>query len=120
MHEVTHGGLPAADPAFGAVQGYAVGQDESRVRWTSCLLFLVAEAPSEVGPQQGEDRVQDPGRGPAPQGQFVIDERTIAGLATHRDGNEKDRDKPPPKFQPGFQFGGPANVKFFAAETTNR
>ncbi len=46
-------------------------------------------------------------------GKFILSERTIAGLATDKDGNDKDRGNPRPQFQPGFQFAGPGNVKFF-------
>ncbi|KAK3332061.1 hypothetical protein B0T19DRAFT_93634 [Cercophora scortea] len=45
-------------------------------------------------------------------------ERSIAGLATSQDGQRR-QDGPPPQFQPGFQFGGPGNVKFHLRQPTS-
>ncbi len=45
--------------------------------------------------------------------QYVITERTIAGMAYNKDGEGAHKDQPRPQFQPGFLYGGPGNVKFF-------
>ncbi|KAH8884705.1 Piwi-domain-containing protein [Thozetella sp. PMI_491] len=56
---------------------------------------IICKVPAETGPAE-----------------YVLTERTIAGLAYERDGDRRDKEKPPPQFQPGFPYAGPGNVKF--------
>ncbi|KAK3682526.1 ribonuclease H-like domain-containing protein [Podospora appendiculata] len=45
-------------------------------------------------------------------------DRSIAGLATSKDGKGEQNGNAP-QFQPGFQFGGPGNVKFYLRQPTS-